>query len=152
MINQLAFQLQEMQTLAEQWETTNPAVSSSSVGWHLLHNLQVINGVVATLAASNPAEYAPKHTFRKWYVLFTKKIPRGKARAPKGVVPETISKEELDSALDRASLSVLNLLNQQPKQFFPHPLFGHLNTKLAKRFLWIHTEHHLKIVRDILAQ
>ena len=81
MINQLAFQLQEMQTLAEQWETTNPSVSSSSVGWHLLHNLQVINGVVATLAASNPAEYAPKHTFRKWYVLLTKKIPRGKARA-----------------------------------------------------------------------
>ena len=63
MINQLAIQLQEMQTLAVQWETTNPAISSSSVGWHLLHNLQVINGVVATLAASNPAEYAPRNYF-----------------------------------------------------------------------------------------
>ena len=150
MINKIAIQLREMQALTEQWETTNPAISSSSVGWHLLHNLQVINGVVATLAASNPSDYAPKHTFRKWYILLTKKIPRGKARAPKAVIPESISKDDLEAALDRASLSVLNLLNQQPNQFFQHPLFGHLSTKLATRFLWIHTEHHLKIVRDIL--
>jgi hypothetical protein len=56
----------------------------------------------------------------------------------------------LDAALDRASLSVLNLLNQSPNQYFTHPMFGDLNTKLAARFLWIHTEHHLKIARDIL--
>lgn len=151
MINKLASQLQEMQGVAEQWESANPAVSASSVGWHLLHNLQVINSVVATLAASNPEEYAPKHSFVKWFVLLTKKIPRGKARAPKAVVPEMISKEALDAALDRASLSVLNLLNQQPKQFFSHPIFGDLNTRQTQRFLWIHTEHHLKIVRDILS-
>jgi hypothetical protein len=105
---------------------------------------------VASIAASNPANYAPKHTFVKWLILLTKKIPRGKVRAPKYVVPETISKEELEEALDRASLSVLNLLNQSPKQYFTHPMFGDINTKLAARFLWIHTEHHLKIARDIL--
>ena len=150
MINKLAIQIREMQDLAEQWETINPSVSSSSIGWHLAHNLQVINGVVASIAASNPANYAPKHTFVKWLILLTKKIPRGKVRAPKYVVPETISKEELEEALDRASLSVLNLLNQSPNQYFTHPMFGDINTKLAARFLWIHTEHHLKIARDIL--
>ena len=150
MINKLAIQIREMQDLAEQWETINPSVSSSSIGWHLAHNLQVINGVVASIAASNPANYAPKHTFVKWLILLTKKIPRGKVRAPKYVVPETISKEELEEALDRASLSVLNLLNQSPKQYFTHPMVGDINTKLAARFLWIHTEHHLKIARDIL--
>jgi hypothetical protein len=77
-------------------------------------------------------------------------MPRGKARAPKSVIPTQIDKAELDAALDRASLSVLNLLNQSLKQYFTHPMFGDLNTKLTSRFLWIHTEHHLKIVRDIL--
>jgi hypothetical protein len=150
MINQLAIQIREMQDLSEQWEHKNPTVSAESVGWHLSHNLQVINGVVASLAASDPSAYAPKQTFVKWLILLTKKIPRGKARAPKITVPASISKAELDEALDRASLSILNLLNQAPNQYFTHPMFGDLNTKLAARFLWIHTEHHLKIARDML--
>jgi hypothetical protein len=150
MINKLVNQLNEMQNFAEKWEVKNPSISAESVGWHLLHNLQVINGVVAGLAASDSSAYAPKHTFVKWLILLTKKIPRGKARAPKITVPTSISKAELEVALDRASLSVLNLLNQAPNQYFTHPMFGDLNTKLTQRFLWIHTEHHLKIVRDML--
>lgn len=150
MINKLAIQIREMQDMAEHWDCTNTAVSAESVGWHLLHNLQVINGVVAGLAASDPSAYAPKYSFVKWLILLTKKIPRGKARAPKITVPASISKAEINEALDRASLSILNLLNQVPNQYFTHPMFGDLNTKLAARFLWIHTEHHLKIARDIL--
>ncbi len=150
MINKLANQLREMQDLSEHWEAKNPDISVESVGWHLLHNLQVMNGVIATLAASNPSSYSPKFSYLKWSILLTKKIPRGKARAPKSVTPTQIDQEELNAALDRASLSILNLLNQSPKQYFTHPMFGDLNTKLAARFLWIHTEHHLKIARDIL--
>jgi hypothetical protein len=151
MINKLAIQIREMQELSEHWDVKNPDVSVESVGWHLLHNLKVINGMIASLAASDPSQYAPKHSWRKWLILLTKKIPRGKARAPKSALPSQIDKDELDAALDRASLSVLNLLNQSPKQYFTHPMFGDLNTRLTTRFLWIHTEHHLKIVRDILA-
>jgi hypothetical protein len=150
MINKLVNQLNEMQNFAEKWDVKNPDVSVESVGWHLLHNLKVINGMIASLAASDPSQYAPKFSYMKWSILLTKKIPRGKARAPKSALPTQIDKDELDAALDRASLSVLNLLNQSPKQYFTHPMFGDLNTKLTQRFLWIHTEHHLKIVRDIL--
>ncbi len=150
MINKLAIQLREMQDLSERWEEKNLAISAESVGWHLLHNLYIINGVVAQLAASNPSEYVPKHTFFKYYLFVFKKIPRGKIRAPKVVVPQNISKEKLDLELDKASLSVLNLLNQSPKQYFTHPFLGDLRTKMTARFLWIHTEHHLKIVREIL--
>jgi hypothetical protein len=150
MINKLVNQLNEMQNFAEKWDVKNPDVSVESVGWHLLHNLKVINGMIASLAASDPSQYAPKFSYMKWSILLTKKIPRGKARAPKSAIPTQIDKDELDAALDRASLSVLNLLNQSPKQYFTHPMFGDLNTRLTTRFLWIHTEHHLKIVRDML--
>lgn len=151
MINKLAIQLREMQELSEKWEHKNPSISAESVGWHLLHNLQVINGMIAGLAASDPSKYSPKASFTKWLILLTKKIPRGKAQAPNSAVPKHIDKVELDVALDRASLSILNLLNQMPNKFFTHPGFGDLNTRMTKRFLWIHTEHHLKIVRDMLA-
>ncbi|MFM7020968.1 MAG: DUF1569 domain-containing protein [Aquirufa sp.] len=150
MINKLAIQLREMQDLSEHWEKKNPDVSVETVGWHLLHNLKVINGMIVSLAASDPNRYSPKFSVIKWRILLTKKIPRGKARAPKSAMPMQIDKAELDAALDQASLSILNLLNQSPKQYFTHPMFGDLNTKLTSRFLWIHTEHHLKIVRDIL--
>jgi hypothetical protein len=150
MINKLAIQIREMQELSEHWEVKNPSISAESVGWHLLHNLRVMNGMIAGLAASDPSAYAPKQSFVKWFILLTKKIPRGKARAPKSAMPGHLDKSELDAALDRASLSILNLLNQSPKHFFTHPMFGDLNTRLTTRFLWIHTEHHLKIVRDIL--
>jgi hypothetical protein len=151
MINKIAIQLREMQELSEKWEHKNPRISAESVGWHLLHNLQVINGMIAGLAASDPSTYSPKASFTKWLILLTKRIPRGKAQAPKSAMPKQIDKVELDAALDRASLSILNLLNQSANQFFTHPMFGDLNTRLTKRFLWIHTEHHLKIVRDMLA-
>lgn len=150
MINKLALQLKEIYALSEKWEHRNPIISAESVGWHLLHNLHVMNGIVAGLAASNPNAYKPRHSLVKWMILLTKKIPRGKAQAPNSAMPGHLDKAELDAALDRASLSILNLLNQSPNQFFTHPGFGDLNTRLTTRFLWIHTEHHLKIVRDML--
>jgi len=35
-------------------------------------------------------------------------------------------------------------------QFFTHPFFGDLKKKETISFLSIHTEHHLKIIREML--
>jgi hypothetical protein len=69
MINKLAIQIREMQELSEHWEVKNPSISAESVGWHLLHNLHVMNGMIAGLAASDPSAYAPKQSFVKWLSL-----------------------------------------------------------------------------------
>jgi hypothetical protein len=62
-------------------------VSNSTIGWHIDHSLMVINGIIEQLEISNPSNYQPKCTFSKFMVFITGNIPRGKAKAPKIVMP-----------------------------------------------------------------
>lgn len=148
MIQKLAQQIAEMESLIPMAETQNSDISHASVGWHLAHNILVINQVIAAVAQSDPSNYRPKNSWRKFVVFLTKYIPRGKAKAPKPVQP--MPDMDLKEALERASLAILNLMSVAPNQFFPHPFFGDLNRRKTIQFLWIHTEHHLKIARDLM--
>lgn len=148
MIQKIAQQIAEMESMIPMAETQNSDISHAPVGWHLAHNILVINQVIAAVAQSDPSKYRPKNSWRKFIIFLTKHIPRGKAKAPKAVEP-TLDMD-LKEALERASLAVLNLMNVEPNQFFPHPYFGDLNREKTIQFLWIHTEHHLKIARDLL--
>lgn len=130
---------------------TNPNVSISTVGWQIDHCLLVINGIISQLEISNPTAFQPKWNFPKFMVFTTGKIPRGKAKAPKVVMPIQIATQnELKAKLEAAKNNVLKLDSFSENQFFNHPFFKDLNVKQTKRFLMIHTKHHLKIIEDIL--
>jgi hypothetical protein len=132
-------------------EKTNPKVSNSTVGWQIDHCLLVINGIIGQLEISNPSKFQPKWNFPKFMVFTTGKIPRGKAKAPKVVIPiQVATHEELITKLAAAKNNVLKLDTFSENQFFNHPFFKDLNVKQTKRFLTIHTKHHLKIIEDIL--
>ncbi len=148
MINKLAQQLAEIEAMIPMAETLNTDISHASVGWHLAHCILVINQVTTAVAKSDPSNYKPRYSWIKFYIFLTKNIPRGKAKAPKAVEP--IPDMDLQEALERASLAIINLMSVAPNQFFPHPYFGDLNRGKTIQFLWIHTEHHLKIARDLL--
>lgn len=148
MIQKLARQLAEMESMIPDAHVANLNVSNGSVGWHLAHNILVINQVISYLAQSDPKLYQPKWTLTKWIIFLTKKIPRGKVKSPKSVDPTPDI--DLIEALERASIGILNLMSVDPNQHFPHPIFGHLNRLKTIQFLWIHTEHHLKIARELL--
>jgi hypothetical protein len=45
---------------------------------------------------------------------------------------------------------LLELEHLDAKSNFMHPYFGQLNLKQTKKFLALHTKHHLKIIDDIL--
>ena len=148
MIQKLAQQIAEMESMIPIAETQNSDISHVSVGWHLAHNILVFNQVISAVAKSDPVNYKPRFSWIKFTIFLTKRIPRGKAKAPKAVEP--IPDMDLKEALERASLALLNLMSLDPNQFFPHPYFGDLNRGKTIKFLWIHTEHHLKIAREIL--
>lgn len=82
-------------------------------------------------------------------------FPRGKAKAPKGVVPpDAPSREELDQALTRSrqrfeQTEAMLPLIPDAQGYFPHVFFGDLDAAQWLRCTRIHSEHHLTIIQEI---
>jgi D-serine dehydratase len=130
---------------------SNQAISEVAVGWHIEHSLLVIKQITSTVAQSEPKLYKSKFNLSRFVVFLTKTIPRGKAKAPKVVIPvDEITIETLQESLKNTYQAITYLKDCEEHQYFMHPFFGQLNKKQTIQFLAIHTEHHLKIVRDIL--
>ena len=130
---------------------SNKAISEVSVGWHIEHSLLVIKQITSTVAQSEPKLYKYKFNISRFFVFLSKTIPRGKAKAPKVVIPvEEITIETLQESLKNTYQAIAYLKDCQEHQYFMHPFFGQLNKKQTIKLLAIHTQHHLKIIRDIL--
>jgi hypothetical protein len=77
------------------------------------------------LINSNPKDYKWKFNFVRILVLKRGKIPRGRAKAPKVVVPNiTIDKSSLLTHLNHTRNSLLELENISKDHYFEHPFFG----------------------------
>jgi len=134
----------------QSYEQVKPAVSAASIGWHIEHALLTIDRVIERLKHNDPKKYKGKLSFLKIIIFATKTIPRGKARSPEVVKPNTaITKENLSKHISATRNKILELKGIDQNQFFEHPYFGHLKLRQAIKFLEIHTNHHLKIVKDI---
>lgn len=134
-----------------QLEKVNLKVSKASVGWHLDHSLKVINNVCETLKNSNSDDYRKEFSALRTFTFALGFFPRGKARSPKRVLPpEILLKEDVETQLEMAKKNIQSILNVDENQFFTHPLFKQLNKKQTIKFISLHTNHHLKIVKDIL--
>lgn len=143
--------LPDLATYFPDYNQSNAAISEANVGWHLEHCLLVIKQITATVAQSEPSLFKSKFNFPRFFVFLSNTIPRGKAQAPKVVIPsDEITLDTLQTSLANTYQAVAYLKDCQDKQYFMHPFFGQLNKKQTIQFLAIHTAHHLKIIRDIL--
>lgn len=144
---------QEMEALKASLKYADKHVSTVSINnvdWHIYHALLVISGVCALLKQSTPQDYQPKFSFLKFGIMATGIIPRGKAKAPKTVVPPTkIDSDEILQLFSKVEHQLNSLEQLDKNHFYKHHLFGDLNLKKSVRFLGIHTRHHLEIIRDI---
>lgn len=132
-------------------DITNLKISSKGVHWHIDHSLKVINGIILSLKKSNTAEYQWKFNFIRTFILVKGSIPRGKGKAPKSVVNDTtITHADIKNQLKEAQELMLEIDLLPKNSNFKHPYFGLLNLRMSKRFLKIHTNHHLKIIDDII--
>ena len=150
-MNPILSLLHQLESYISNLDKLNSKVSNSTIGWQIDHCLLVINGIISQLEISNPNEYQPTWNFPKFMVFTMGKIPRGKAKAPKVVIPTHVAtQEELKAKLEAAKNNILKLDSFSENQFFKHPFFKDLNVKQTEKFLTIHTKHHLKIIEDIL--
>ena len=151
--------MQELQSLLNKlnsnissFEKENSNISNGSVGWHIEHSLKTINQIITACKNSNPSKYQCHFNFKRFLIMsVAKKIPRGKAKAPKIVRPEgDITLETLHLSLEKVNENLLNWKSLDKNAHFPHPFFGVLNKKESENFLVLHTKHHLMIIKDIL--
>ncbi|MBQ4819064.1 DUF1569 domain-containing protein [Aquimarina sp. MMG016] len=134
-------------------DSINKEVSKVAVAWHLDHSLKVINGISDSLQNSDPTAYKRKFNIARFFSFTFGFIPRGRAQSPKYVLPpDTIKTEDIVAQLSLARDKLVALDSLDDKSNFNHPVFNQLNKQQAKKFIKIHTRHHLKIVRDILKE
>ncbi len=145
-------ELKQLEDYIHSFEKIKLSVSSKSIGWHLDHSLKVINSVINALKKSNPKDYTWRFNLTRTFVYTLNYFPRGKGKAPKRVLPpETLEKEDIYEQIVHVKLNLESLRSLPKNSNFEHPYFGMLNLAQTFKFLRLHTNHHLKICKDILA-
>ena len=143
--------LEKLESHIENHTISNPKISKSDIAWHIDHSLKVINNVIIALQKSDSNTYKNNFSFLGKMFFTLGFFPRGKAKAPKYVrPPEVILKEDLITQLQEAKNYVSTIADLDKNAYFKHPLFGHINKKRVSKFLALHTNHHLKIMDDIM--
>jgi len=145
--------LQQVENYIPERDKKNLEVSKVDVAWQLDHILKVVNRITETLEASNPNNYSFSVNAARTMSLTAGYIPRGRAKSPDVVKPpEVIITEDIYKQLEEAKANISKLAELDDNSNFEHPYFGQLNKAHAIRFIEVHTEHHLKIISDILKE
>lgn len=143
--------IQKLENEIPNQEVINTSISKSSVGWHIEHTLLTINLVIEAVLKSDPNNYKWTFNIKRMLVFTMNKIPRGKAKSPKVVQPKIdFNIETIKLNLEKGKTNLTNLQTLSENKYFDHPYFAQLNLKQTIKFLEIHTNHHLKIINDII--
>ncbi len=144
-------QLYDIAYLIQFRDSRDTKVSKVPVVWHLDHILKVINRTYYILEKSDRTLHQKRFSWIRTHSFALRRISRGKEQSLASFLPPDIIKtEDLLLQLELARKNICDLKTLDEHSNFIHPVFGQLNKKQSKRFLEIHTKHHLKIVKDIL--
>jgi len=149
-MHNLLKQIKELESKIPNQENYNPEISKSNVGWHIEHILLTNKMILEAVEKSNPADYTWSFKLSRIVVFTMNKIPRGRAKAPKVVVPKTYDEQTLLEHLKIVTAKIQGLENMSSDKYFDHPYFGNLRLNKTIKFLEIHTNHHLEIINDIM--
>ena len=150
-MNKLLKLVSKLETHISDFSKINHEISEVNIGWHIVHSFLVITSVTKSIVKSDPSNFKKKFSFKAFYVLLFKKFPSGKAKAPSFTQPQQeLTEVYIKEIIQEARLSLDSLFKAQKNQYFTHPIFGDLQLRKAIKFLGVHTNHHEKIIRDIL--
>ncbi len=142
--------LTELENNISNQDVIDVAISKSNIGWHIEHILLVINSVVASIKDSDSLHYKWSFKMSRLIVFTMNKIPRGRAKSPKVVAPKTYDEELLKKHVEITKEAINQLPSFDKNKYFNHPFFGNLKLNKSIKFLELHSNHHLKIIKDII--
>lgn len=144
--------LARLKSFLHRGQALKPEVSEKSVLWHIDHSLRVLLVAGQAVLNSKPEDYRWRFNLTRTWILLSGRIPRGKGKAPKAVLPpENIDEAALSQLFSDARVLIGRIQQVNPRAHFPHPFFGHLDREKSLLFFHVHTAHHLRIIEDILA-
>ena len=150
-MNKLKSLLDKFEAQITNYSKFNQTISEGNVGWHIVHSCLVIDSVCGAVCKSDATKFIKKFSFKAFLVLLINSFPRGKAKAPSFTMPsEELSPASILISIQAARTSIEALAKAGKNQYFTHPIFGDLNTEQTFKFLGVHTNHHLKIIKDII--
>jgi hypothetical protein len=151
MISKLEFLLNELEIVMPQHEMLKMEVSKASIGWQIEHSLLTIDGIIGVLKKSKPIDYRWRFNVSRVLIFASGKIRRGIAQAPEAVTPKSnFNIETLQLHINQTKEKIKLLSSLHANQYFTHRFLGMLNSKSSIKFLEIHTNHHLRIIFDIM--
>ena len=130
-----------------------PGVSAWSAHRQVEHTVLVADRLLDLVARLDRGEAGESGGRLRWpgrIVLALGRIPRGRGQAPEDLRPQaTPDVEAVRARLAsvRTRLDAPRPRRRTPRA--PHPHLGALDARQWRRFVDIHTRHHLAILRDI---
>jgi hypothetical protein len=129
-------------------------ISAWCVSEHLDHALKVAQSIVRRVNQPDAEPGKRGINLIGRAVLLGGWIPRGRGKSPERLVGTRVAAAEIDSSIAKLehmmSEVVIDACESSRKPTVPHPLFGGMTPRQALRFAVVHTNHHLRIVADIL--
>lgn len=145
--------LDQLAEYIPQRETINKDVSVKGVDWHLDHALKSIIAIAKSLKLSNPDKFRWEFSLSRSFVLTSNSMPRGKGKAPAIVMPpDEITLEDIQRQLTEARKIAAEAEKLPSNSHFRHGYFGTLKLDDSLKFIRIHTNHHIKIIQDIVGE
>lgn len=149
-------QFERLRALARSAELSarNERISAWCIAEQLDHVIRVSASVVDVLADPNAEPRPGGINILGRLVLKFGWIPRGLGKSPRRLRGAPATGAELDAKLAQLERSFdalpFDKLRASHVPIVPHPRFRALDAPQALRFLVVHTQHHLKIIDDIV--
>lgn len=146
----LSNEISELESYLDNLRLISTDVSTVDVGWHIDHVLRANVVICYQLIQSDNETPKRNYNLHKARISLTKSIPRGKKEThPSVSSAKEVTIQDVQRRLKTLKALLPKLEDCHPENGFVHQAIGWMNLEWSKKFMQIHTEHHLKIIRDI---
>lgn len=129
----------------------NPGVSNWSIGQQAEHVVRATSAFTVLILRNRVSDGNAEVKPIKDALLSRGFIPRGAAEAPEGTHPAAdTDPAQLYQLLLKTRNRVERLIEVDPDAVAVHPYLGEMKRDEIIRFMVIHLDHHLSIMREIL--